>query len=83
VYERMLNKQIIPSLNDIYETIGKESILYFEKLHQFMIDSYELSIRLKFLDLNFVLEVTMDGVINIVIKINIYVIFSLKRVRLL
>jgi len=39
---------MIPSLNEIYETIGKESILYLEKLHQFMIDSYELSIRLKF-----------------------------------
>lgn len=44
----MLNKQIIPSLKDIYETVGKKSILYLENLHQFMINSHELSIRLKF-----------------------------------
>lgn len=48
MYERMLNKEIVPTTNDIYKTMGKEATVIFEELNDFMISSYDLSFELKF-----------------------------------
>ncbi|WP_066498183.1 DUF3788 domain-containing protein [Abyssisolibacter fermentans] len=48
MFERMLNKEKIPSMEEIYETIGNESVLLFEALEEFLKDSYSLSTELRF-----------------------------------
>jgi hypothetical protein len=48
MYERMLNKQKIPTLDEIYKTMGTEKVLFFEELQNFLVGCYELNTELKF-----------------------------------
>lgn len=48
MYERMLIKDVVPTINDIHETMGNESVLYFKELQEFLDSSYELNTELRF-----------------------------------
>jgi hypothetical protein len=48
MYERMLNKEIAPSLTDIYGVIGSSEISLFEEFDQFLRCSYDIVSEIRF-----------------------------------
>lgn len=48
MHERILNKSVRPTKNDIYGLMGTEAVILFEKLNDFLTNSYDITVELKF-----------------------------------
>ena len=48
MYERMLNKQIVPTEDDIKEYIGKKSVENIEIIKKSLVKTFEINMELKF-----------------------------------
>ncbi len=47
-YERLLNKELIPNINQIKQTIEKEVLLFWNDIWNYIIDAYEINPELVF-----------------------------------